>query len=185
MDQVIKATDYLQKYSRESEENLARLENIKELRSVASQFPELNEFLENVALVEAEQQANPGSTGSQNVVTLMTLHSAKGLEFPVVFMVGMEEGLFPHSRALFDVNELEEERRLAYVGITRAMELLFLTFADRRLYFGQSSTNPPSRFLSEIPQELLDSSDNVTNYSSRQTYYDFTDDEDDKDDYDF
>lgn len=182
MDRVIHATNYLDKYSRESEENLARLENIKELRSVASQFPVLNEFLENVALVEAEQQANPGSSGSKNVVTLMTLHSAKGLEFPVVFMVGMEEGLFPHSRALFDMNELEEERRLAYVGITRAMELLFLTFADRRLYFGQRTTNPPSRFLAEIPEHLLDASDNFNSSPSRQTYYDFTD-EDEYDDY--
>lgn len=183
MDRVIQATNYLEKYSRESEENLARLENIKELRSVASQFPIINEFLENVALVEAEQQANPGSTGSKNVVTLMTLHSAKGLEFPVVFMVGMEEGLFPHSRALFDMNELEEERRLAYVGITRAMELLFLTFADRRLYFGQKTSNPPSRFLAEIPEHLLDASDNFNSQPTRQTYYDFTD-EDDYDDYD-
>lgn len=182
MDQVIQATNYLEKYARESEENLARLENIKELRSVASQFPALNDFLENVALVEAEQQSNPGSTGSQNVVTLMTLHSAKGLEFPVVFMVGMEEGLFPHSRALFDLSELEEERRLAYVGITRAMELLYLTYADRRLYFGQRSSNPPSRFLAEIPENLLDGSDNFNTQPSRQSYYDFTD-EDDYDEY--
>lgn len=178
MDEVIQKTGYLEKYSKESEENLARLENIKELRSVASQFVQINDFLENVALVEAEQQANPGSMGSKNVVTLMTLHSAKGLEFPVVFMVGMEEGLFPHSRALFDINELEEERRLAYVGITRAMELLYLTFADKRLYFGQSSTNPPSRFLSEIPQELLDSVDNVSAKPVRQTYYNFDTDDD-------
>lgn len=178
MDEVIQKTGYLEKYSKESEENLARLENIKELRSVASEFVQINDFLENVALVEAEQQANPGSMGSKNVVTLMTLHSAKGLEFPVVFMVGMEEGLFPHSRALFDINELEEERRLAYVGITRAMELLYLTFADKRLYFGQSSTNPPSRFLSEIPQELLDSVDNVSAKPVRQTYYNFDTDDD-------
>lgn len=181
LDQVIQKTGYLEKFAKESEENMARLENIKELRSVAAQFPVLNEFLENVALVEAEQQANPGSKGSKNVVTLMTLHAAKGLEFPVVFMSGMEEGLFPHSRALFDINELEEERRLAYVGITRAMELLFLTFADRRLYFGQNSSNPPSRFLAEIPEHLLDTSDNFQ--PTRQTYYSFDDEDDYRDDY--
>lgn len=181
LDQVIQRTGYLEKFARESEENMARLENIKELRSVAAQFPVLNEFLENVALVEAEQQANPGSQGSKNIVTLMTLHAAKGLEFPVVFMTGMEEGLFPHSRALFDINELEEERRLAYVGITRAMEVLFLTFADRRLYFGQNSSNPPSRFLAEIPEHLLDTSDNFQ--PTRQTYYSFDDEDDYRDDY--
>ncbi len=159
MDGVISKIDYLSKFKRESEENLARLENIKELRSVAAQFPKIMEFLENVALVEAEQISKSlakinGQT--KNAVTLMTLHSAKGLEFPVVFMVGMEEGLFPHSRSLFDSSQLEEERRLAYVGITRAKDLLYLSFADRRLYFGQRSSNPPSRFLIDIPEELLE-----------------------------
>jgi len=92
----------------------------------------------------------------------MTLHAAKGLEFPVVFITGLEEGLFPHSRSLFDREQLEEERRLAYVGITRAKEVLYLTYAERRLYFGQRITNPPSRFLSEIPEDLLDTSDNFS-----------------------
>ena len=86
----------------------------------------------------------------------MTLHAAKGLEYSVVFVVGMEEGLFPHSRSLFDMSQLEEERRLAYVGITRARELLYLTYAGRRLYFGQRTTNPPSRFLIDIPENLLE-----------------------------
>jgi DNA helicase-2/ATP-dependent DNA helicase PcrA len=86
----------------------------------------------------------------------MTLHAAKGLEFPVVFIVGLEEGLFPHSRSLFDINELEEERRLAYVGMTRAENLLYLTYAGKRLYFGQQSSNPPSRFIVEIPEHLLE-----------------------------
>ena len=85
----------------------------------------------------------------------MTLHAAKGLEFPVVFIVGMEEGLFPHSRSLWDTNELEEERRLAYVGITRAKNLLYLSYATRRLYFGEKISNPPSRFIIDIPEELL------------------------------
>jgi DNA helicase-2/ATP-dependent DNA helicase PcrA len=85
----------------------------------------------------------------------MTLHAAKGLEFEVVFIVGMEEGLFPHSRSLYDINQLEEERRLAYVGITRTKKKLFLTYAAKRLYFGQKSSNPPSRFLIDIPEDLL------------------------------
>jgi len=84
----------------------------------------------------------------------MTLHAAKGLEFPVIFIVGMEEGLFPHSRSLFDIDQLEEERRLAYVGMTRAKKLLYLSFAYRRLYFGQKTSNPPSRFIIDIPDNL-------------------------------
>jgi len=162
MDSVLQKTDYLSRYKRESEENLMRLENIKELRSVAAEFPDLNEFLENVALVEKEQTStiNARTTDHKSPggkATLMTLHAAKGLEFPVIFIVGMEEGLFPHSRSLFDMNELEEERRLAYVGITRAKELLYLTYAGRRLYFGQKTSNPPSRFIIDIPEDLLES----------------------------
>ncbi len=165
LDGVLQKTGYSEKYARETEENMTRLENIKELRSVAQEFPKLQDFLENVALVEAEQQ-NTGvldytKANDDNKVAMMTLHAAKGLEFPVVFIVGMEEGLFPHSRSLWDTNELEEERRLAYVGITRAKELLYLTYADRRLYFGQRSANPPSRFLIDIPEELLDTSENL------------------------
>jgi DNA helicase-2/ATP-dependent DNA helicase PcrA len=159
MDGVIAKTDYLARYQRETEENLMRLENLKELRSVATEFPNLQDFLENVALVEAEQNdkgvINPED--DKGKVTLMTLHAAKGLEFPAVFIVGMEEGLFPHSRSLFDINELEEERRLAYVGMTRAQKLLHISYANRRLYFGQKTSNPPSRFIVEIPEELLES----------------------------
>ena len=86
----------------------------------------------------------------------MTLHAAKGLEFPIVFIVGMEEGLFPHSRSLLDAGELEEERRLAYVGMTRAKKLLYLSYASRRLYFGEKISNPPSRFIVDIPENLLE-----------------------------
>lgn len=167
MDAVISKTDYLSKYKRETEENLARLENIKELRSVAAEFTNIHDFLENVALVEKEddkkQMMSMFSNGLDGQVTLMTLHSAKGLEFPIVFIVGMEEGIFPHSRSLFDMTQLEEERRLAYVGITRAMEKLYLTFADKRLFFGQHSANPPSRFLIEIPEELTEGSHSTYN----------------------
>ena len=108
-------------------------------------------FLEEVSLVSDIDTMD--ETGEH--VTLMTIHSAKGLEFPVVFMVGMEEGIFPHSNSMFDEEELEEERRLCYVGITRAMEELYLCSARERLRFGQFQSNPPSRFLSEIPAELI------------------------------
>ena len=151
LDVVLQKTDYLSLFQKESEENLTRLENIKELRSVATEFPNVNDFLENVALVEAGP-----INATKNGVTLMTLHAAKGLEFPVVFIVGMEEGLFPHSRSLMDVSQLEEERRLAYVGITRAKELLYLSYASRRLYFGEKISNPPSRFIMDIPENLLE-----------------------------
>lgn len=164
MDSVLESTGYLDKYQRETEENYARLENIKELRSVAAEFPNIHEFLESVALVEAAQTSKGISRLStrhkpkKGSVTLMTLHAAKGLEFATIFIVGMEEGLFPHSRSLFDVDQLEEERRLAYVGMTRAKKLLYLTFANRRLYFGQRSSNPPSRFIIDIPENLLEAS---------------------------
>jgi DNA helicase II / ATP-dependent DNA helicase PcrA len=151
LDAVIQKTDYLSLFQKETEENLTRLENLKELRSVATEFPNINDFLENVALVEAGPRNQ-----TKNAVTLMTLHAAKGLEFPIVFIVGMEEGLFPHSRSLMDTNQLEEERRLAYVGITRAKELLYLTYASSRLYFGEKLNNPPSRFIMDIPENLIE-----------------------------
>lgn len=159
LDEVIRVIDYLSLYQKETEENLQRLENIKELRSVATEFPKIQEFLENVALVEAEQTDTKKVTMTTNrdAVTLMTLHAAKGLEFPIVFIVGMEEGLFPHSRSLMDNTQLEEERRLAYVGITRAKEKLYLSYATSRLYFGEKLSNPPSRFIMDIPEELLES----------------------------
>lgn len=156
MDSVIKATEYLTMFDEKDEEDRARLENIKELRSVAIEFPIPSEFLENVALVEQEyipDHVDPDNI--KNTVNLMTLHAAKGLEFPVVFMVGMEEGLFPHSRSLMNRQELEEERRLCYVGMTRAKEKLFLTYARKRLYFGQRTSNIVSRFIMELPEETL------------------------------
>lgn len=137
-------------------EAASRIENVKELRSVASEFPDLHSFLENVALVEQEYMPDrPDKKNQVNAVTLMTMHAAKGLEFPIVFMIGMEEGLFPHSRALTDTNEMEEERRLAYVGITRAKKQLFLTYARERLYFGSRSAGVVSRFIVDIPENLL------------------------------
>lgn len=167
MDQVIKAIDYLSLYDENDEEDRQRLENIKELRSVALEFPNLMNFLENVALVEQEYLPdNPYNNEEQKeAITLMTLHAAKGLEFPVVFMVGMEEGLFPHSRSLMDKNELEEERRLCYVGMTRAKEKLFLTYARRRLFFGQKTSNMVSRFIMELPEEVLNKNFNALNHA--------------------
>lgn len=156
LDSVIEATRYLEMYDEHDEEDRARLENIKELRSVAINYPNMTEFLENVALVEQEYSSGPKEKQFKNAVTLMTLHAAKGLEFPVVFMIGMEEGLFPHSRALMDKQELEEERRLCYVGMTRAKEKLFLTHARRRLFFGQRATNTISRFLIELPEHVIE-----------------------------
>jgi DNA helicase-2/ATP-dependent DNA helicase PcrA len=134
-----------------------RIENIRELQGVAAEFeqrqPEggLAEFLESVSLV-SEQDEYEEEAGT---VTLMTLHVAKGLEFPVVFIIGLEDGVFPHYRSMGDQAELEEERRLMYVGVTRARQRLYLTHAWSRSLFGQTSYNPPSRFLSEIPSELV------------------------------
>lgn len=161
LDNTLKATEYLDLYDPRIEEDLSRLENIKELRSVAAEFPNLSDFLENVALVEqeylpAESAGLPNKQDKKEAVALMTLHASKGLEFPVVFLVGMEEGLFPHSRSLLDRNELEEERRLCYVGLTRAKEKIFLTHVYKRLYFGQRSSNEVSRFIQDLPGELLE-----------------------------
>ena len=152
LDRVLEKTRYLELYDENDPEDRARLENIKELRSVAYSFPDLLEFLENVALVEKEY-SEAGEL--KNAVTLMTLHAAKGLEFPIVFMIGMEEGIFPHSRSLMDKQELEEERRLCYVGITRAKDQLYLTFAKRRLFFGQRTAGVMSRFLFDLPEEIV------------------------------
>ncbi len=159
LDKVLRATDYLDLYDKKDEKDLARLENIKELRSVATEFPKLDSFLENVALVQQEYlPQHPLGNKKKNAVTLMTAHAAKGTEFPIVFMVGMEEGLFPHSRSMMDKEELEEERRLCYVGMTRAKRKLHLLYTRQRLYFGQRSANPPSRFLGDIPGELVETS---------------------------
>lgn len=163
LDSVLRATKYLDLYDEKIEEDRMRLENIKELRSVAIRFPDLTDFLENVALVEQEYSSsrsksdkeNELDSDKKNAITLMTLHAAKGLEFPYVFMIGMEEGLFPHSRSINDRLEMEEERRLCYVGMTRAKEKLFLTHARRRLFFGSRTMNTVSRFIFDLPQDLI------------------------------
>jgi DNA helicase II / ATP-dependent DNA helicase PcrA len=152
MEMIIEDTGYVRWLEEKKEENIDRIENIQELKSVASQFIDLGDFLENVSLIESSNKANPDSV---EAVTLLTVHSSKGLEFPVVFIIGMEEGLFPHTNSMGDAQELEEERRLCYVAITRAMEKVFLTHANSRLYFGNIQVNLPSRFLGEIPDDLM------------------------------
>jgi DNA helicase-2/ATP-dependent DNA helicase PcrA len=138
-------------------EAIGRVENLKELVGVAAEFeqrsPEgkLADFLEQISLVSEQDEYDEEDPG----VTLMTLHNAKGLEFDIVFIVGMEDGIFPHYRSMTDSAELEEERRLAYVGITRARKRLYLTHAWSRSLFGGSNYNPPSRFLGEIPGHLV------------------------------
>jgi len=157
IDEVLKRSKYLERYDPEDHEDRARLENIKELRSVALEFPTLIQFLENVALVEQEYMPDGQKVlENDDAVTLMTMHAAKGLEFKMVFIVGLEEGVFPHAQSLFDFSDLEEERRLCYVGVTRAKEHLYLTYAKQRVIFGQRNTATPSRFIFELPSEILE-----------------------------
>lgn len=146
MEQILSDTGYLELYNPDIPEDYARLENIKELKSVAANHEPLVEFLEQVALVESEY--SEGEKGkNQNGVRLMTLHQAKGLEFDHVFIAGLEEGILPHSRSIEDVSQLEEERRLFYVGITRARKNLYITYARRRFIFGRRIDAAKSRFI--------------------------------------
>lgn len=162
LEEVLDRTGYLAELRRnEDPQDASRVENLAELHSVAGAFAAdapggtLADFLERVALVaDSDQVPAEGERGGQ--VTLMTVHTAKGLEFPVVFVTGMEDGTFPHQRSLGDEGELEEERRLAYVAITRARERLYLTRAAVRSAWGTPQEMPPSRFLDDIPAELLD-----------------------------
>jgi DNA helicase-2/ATP-dependent DNA helicase PcrA len=151
---VMEESGYIRELqSEDTADAKSRLENLQELVGVAKEFEgqenagSLDDFLANVALVSDLDTLDPSSS----FVTLMTLHAAKGLEFPVVFLTGLEEGVFPHNRALTDATELEEERRLAYVGITRAMDRLYLSYAMRRTLFGNTFAHPKSRFLDEMP----------------------------------
>jgi DNA helicase-2/ATP-dependent DNA helicase PcrA len=152
IDSVLRRTEYLKFLEDGSSQGEARQENVKELLSVAQEYQDvgLDGFLEEVALVSDLDTANFDG----DAVTLMTLHAAKGLEFPAVFMIGMEETIFPHSRALYDQTEMEEERRLCYVGMTRARQELYLISASGRLLYGGVQHNPPSRFLSEIDGDV-------------------------------
>ncbi len=159
---VLEASKYLDQFDEEVDEELSRIENIKELQAVATEFGNMTDFLENIALVQSEYFAGEKGRDKNNSLTLMTLHAAKGLEFEIVFIVGMEEGLFPHSRSLMDNEEMEEERRLAYVGITRAKEKLYLTYAKTRTVWGSTGVQNRSRFIDEIPPTLLRSTKGQT-----------------------
>ncbi len=151
LDTLLRRIDYLNYLDDGTAQGESRKENVQELVGVAKNYEEqgLSGFLEEVSLIsDIDSWDQDGKA-----VTLMTLHAAKGLEFPVVFMIGMEETIFPHSRALYDQSEMEEERRLCYVGMTRAREELYLTYASSRMLYGGMQHNPPSRFLSEIDAE--------------------------------
>jgi DNA helicase-2/ATP-dependent DNA helicase PcrA len=165
LEAVLERTGYLAELQASTDpQDETRIENLQELAAVAMEFEQergeeeqstLSDFLEQVALV-ADSDQIPDEEDGDGVITLMTLHTAKGLEFPVVFLTGMEDGVFPHMRALGQAKELEEERRLAYVGITRARERLYLTRSTLRSAWGQPSYNPPSRFLEEIPAPYVE-----------------------------
>jgi DNA helicase-2/ATP-dependent DNA helicase PcrA len=165
LEAVLERTGYLAELQASTDpQDETRIENLQELAAVAMEFEQergedergtLADFLEQVALV-ADSDQIPDEEDGDGVITLMTLHTAKGLEFPVVFLTGMEDGVFPHMRALGQAKELEEERRLAYVGITRARERLYLTRSTLRSAWGQPSYNPPSRFLEEIPPAYME-----------------------------
>jgi DNA helicase-2/ATP-dependent DNA helicase PcrA len=156
IDALIRRTDYMNYLEDGTPQGEARQENVKELLSVAKEYQDvgIEGFLEEVSLVS---DVDLGNSGGQ-AVTLMTLHAAKGLEFPVVFMPGMEETIMPHSRALYDQSEMEEERRLCYVGMTRAREELYMLYSTTRMLYGGVQHNPPSRFLSEIDGDFAQAS---------------------------
>jgi DNA helicase II / ATP-dependent DNA helicase PcrA len=152
LERLLEGSGYIAELRAEhSIESEGRLENLAELTGSAREMTAVDDFLEQIALVSDTDELD----GDSGAVVLMTLHSAKGLEFPIVFLIGCEDGVFPHIRSLTDPDELEEERRLAYVGITRARERLFVSHAWSRMLWGATQYNPPSRFLDEIPSELV------------------------------
>jgi DNA helicase-2/ATP-dependent DNA helicase PcrA len=164
IDLISRATGYKDWLLDGTQEGEERWENVKELKSEAEDFDNLDEFLEKTSLYQAidkikDEPSYDGSVSTENKessLTLMTLHNAKGLEYPIVFITGMEEGLFPHSRSLIDPQEIEEERRLCYVGATRAKQRLYLTHTQRRRIYGSIQSYPPSRFLEDIPKEMME-----------------------------
>jgi len=172
VEKVMNKTGYMAELKAEGDnpEAIARIENLKEFIGVAKNFekdaeePTLEEFLGQVALISDIDSANL----EEDRVTLMTLHAAKGLEFPYVFMTGMEEGIFPHSRTLMDENEVEEERRACYVGITRAEKKLYMSYALIRSLYGRENLNPPSRFLEEIPEYLIEETESKDIFAEKR-----------------
>ncbi|MFD2748902.1 DNA helicase PcrA [Virgibacillus siamensis] len=164
VEAVLQRTGYEQSLKNERTiESQSRLENLEEFMTVTQDFEKTSEdktlvaFLTDLALIADIDKVDEDTDSDEEAkVTLMTLHAAKGLEFPVVFLIGMEENVFPHSRSMFDEEEMEEERRLAYVGITRAEQQLYMTHAKMRTLYGRTNMNPISRFINEIPEELMD-----------------------------
>jgi DNA helicase-2/ATP-dependent DNA helicase PcrA len=158
IDHILKKSGYLKSLDDTTSEGEARQENVRELLSVAKKYDTydtseaLQLFLEEVTLASDTDTIDQ----KQPAIHLMTVHSSKGLEFPVIFVIGLEEGIFPHSRSAFSVQELEEERRLMYVALTRAKQKIYLVFADQRTIYGSTQINPPSRFIAEIPEHLVD-----------------------------
>lgn len=158
IDLILDKTGLKEEYEDKTLENEIRLDNLEEFKSITKSFEEktgsvsLADFLEEISLIAdiTEHQE------TDDVVTLMTIHSAKGLEFPVVFLVGMEDGIFPHQNSIYEQGGLEEERRLCYVGITRARERLYISNAKRRMLYGRDVVNPPSRFINEIEKDTLE-----------------------------
>lgn len=177
LQEILEKTKYLDYLNEDPETYEDRVNNIKELSSMFVKYqeesddPQLSEFLEDVALISDIDSYNE----DEDSVVLMTLHSAKGLEFPIVFIPGMEEGIFPGSQSMYSEEELEEERRLAYVGITRAKEKLYLVNAQQRMLYGTTSRNMPSRFIREIPSDVVEDvstrvhSTNVSRFASLKT----------------
>ncbi|WP_297642779.1 UvrD-helicase domain-containing protein [uncultured Gardnerella sp.] len=189
---ILDSTGLLDELKRsEDEQDLNRVENLSQLQSVASEYEQnadevtLAGFLEQTALV-ADSDQLPTSSEDTGKITLMTLHTAKGLEYPVVFLTGMEQGTFPHSRSMDNESELSEERRLAYVGITRAKQRLYLTYASVRSQWGDAMDMIPSQFLDEIPEDLIhwNSKKPSYDYDSDDDFDDEVDDFDDDFDYD-
>ncbi len=171
MDQIIDQTDYHAYIDDGTDEGSERWENVMELRRLAAEYQDktVSDFLENIALVSDQDTIET----SANVPTLLTLHAAKGLEYPVVFIVGLNEGTLPHSRSFDDPESMQEERRLLYVGITRAKDRLYLIYAQNRSAFGYPEPVEPSRFLSDIPEHLLDGTASMrSRRPSRHSSYD-------------
>lgn len=170
---LITDSGYLKSLADGTSEGETRQENVQELLSVAKKYDgvvlseALSLFLEEVALASDTDEINR----EQDAVHLMTVHSAKGLEFPIVFIIGLEEGVFPHSRSNLSQQEMEEERRLMYVGLTRAKEKVHLLYTEQRTIFGSTQVNPPSRFLSEIPEHLVEEKERVSSGMMAKKYF--------------
>src|SRR5699024_1448060 len=164
VEAVLERTGYEQTLKNEkSIESESRLENLEEFKTVTKDFEKTSEedktlvtFLTDLALIADIDKVDEDDPDNEEKVTLMTLHAAKGLEYPIVFLIGLEENVFPHSRSMMDNDEMEEERRLCYVGITRAEKQLYMTHAKMRTLYGKTNMNRISRFIKEIPEELIE-----------------------------